>query len=66
VRYLGHVVSPEEIITDPEKLTAVRERPTPKNKREIRSFLGLYTYYRRFISCFANIVKRLTELIEEK
>jgi hypothetical protein len=46
VKYLGHVVSPEGISADPEKLKAVREWPTPKDKHEIGSFLGLCTYYR--------------------
>jgi hypothetical protein len=44
VQYLGHTVSPERIITNPEKLQAVWEWPTPKKKHEIRSFLGLCTY----------------------
>jgi hypothetical protein len=58
VKYLGHIVSSEGISTDPEKLKAVREWPTPKDKHEIGSFLGLCTYYRRFISGFANIPNR--------
>jgi hypothetical protein len=66
VRYPGHTVSPEGITTDPEKLKAVREWPTPKNTRETRSFLGLCTYYRHFISGFANIAKPLTKLTEKK
>jgi hypothetical protein len=66
VRYLGHTVSSEGITTDPEKLKVVREWPTPKNKHEIRSFLGLCTYYRRFILGFANIVKPLSKLTEQK
>jgi hypothetical protein len=66
VKYLGHIVSSEGISTDPEKLKAVREWPTPKDKHEIRSFLGLCTYYRRFIPGFANIAKPLTKLTEEK
>jgi hypothetical protein len=41
VWYLGHIVSPKGISTDPEKLEVVREWPTLKNKHEIRSFLGL-------------------------
>jgi hypothetical protein len=58
-------VSPEGISTDPEKLKAVQEWPTPKN-HEIRCFLGLCTYYRLFISGFADIAKLLTKLTEEK
>jgi hypothetical protein len=58
-------VSPEGITTDLEKLKAVREWPTPKNKHETRSFLGLCMYYRR-ISGFASIGKPLTKLIEQK
>jgi hypothetical protein len=65
-KYLGHIVSPQGKSTDPEKLKAVREWPTPKNKHEIRSFLCLCTYYRRFISGFTNIAKPLTILTEQK
>jgi hypothetical protein len=66
IRYLGHVVSPEGITTDLEKLRAVREWPTSKNKQKIRSFLGLYAYYRRFIFSFTDITKPLTKFTEEK
>jgi hypothetical protein len=60
------MLSPVGITTDPEKLEAIREWPTPKNKHENRSFLGLCTYYRWFTSGFANIVKPLTKHMEEK
>jgi hypothetical protein len=63
---LGHIVPAEKITTDPEKLKAMWEWPTPKNKHEIRSFLGLCTYYRRFISGFADIAKPMTKLTEQK
>jgi hypothetical protein len=66
VRYLGHIVSSEGTSTDPERLNVVRERPTPKNKHEIRSFLGLCTYYRRFIPGFANLAKPVTKPTEQK
>jgi hypothetical protein len=59
-------VSPGGITTDPEKLKGVREWPPPKNKHEARSFLGLCTYYRRFISGFANTAKPLNKLTEQK
>jgi hypothetical protein len=57
VRNLEHAVSLEEIITNPEKLKAVWEWLTTKNKHEIRSFLGLCTCHRWFIPCFANVAK---------
>jgi hypothetical protein len=59
-------VSPEGITADPEKLKALQEWPTPKNKHEIRSFLGLCTHYRQFTSGFANIAKPLIELTEKQ
>jgi hypothetical protein len=66
VKYLGYIASSEGISTDPEKLKTVREWPTPKDKHEIRSFLSLCMYYRRFISGFVNIAKPLTKLTEQK
>jgi hypothetical protein len=59
-------VSSKTITTDPEKLKAMWEWPTPKNKHDIRSFLGLCTYYRQLISGFANIVKPPAKFTEEK
>jgi glutamate racemase len=66
VRYLGHIASSEGITTNPKKLRAVKEWPTPKNKHDIRSFLCLCTHYRWIISGFTNIAKPLTKLIEQK
>jgi hypothetical protein len=50
VQYLGHIVSLKGRITDPEKLKAIWEWPPPKNKHEIRRFLGICRYDRLFIS----------------
>ena len=62
VLYLGHVVSREGVATDPEKIRVVKEWPTPTNAKEVQSFLGLASYYRRFIAGFANIARPLHRL----
>jgi hypothetical protein len=54
------------VTTDPEKLEAVTYWPPPTDKHQLRSFLGLCTYYRRFIHGFADIAKPLIRLTEEK
>lgn len=66
VRYLGHIVSEDGLVTDPEKVQAVQQWPTPRNKKQVRSFLGLCSYYRRFIEGFSTVAKPLSELTEER
>ena len=46
VKFLGHVVSEEGVATDPEKVVVVKNWPLPQNVKDVRSFLGLCTYYR--------------------
>ena len=65
VKYLGHVVSNEGIETDPDKISAVKDWPVPDNLTDVRSFVGLCSYYRRFIPDFATIAKPLLVLTEK-
>ena len=64
VLYLGHVISPEGISTDPSKTQRITEWPTPKSVQEVQQFLGLAGYYRRFVQNFAGIAKPLQRLTE--
>lgn len=66
VKYLGHIVSERDITTDPEKITAVENWPTPRNRKQIRSFLGFCSYYRKFVKGFSIIAKPLFLLTENQ
>ena len=66
VGFLGHIVSVEGIAVDPAKVSAVTEWESPKSAKDIRSFLGLAGYYRRFIENFSKIAKPMTELLKKE
>ncbi|WVZ85175.1 hypothetical protein U9M48_032125 [Paspalum notatum var. saurae] len=66
ITLLGHVWTTEGVSVDPEKIEAVSNWKTPRNVTEIRSFLGLAKYYRRFIENFSRIAKPMTELLKDK
>ena len=65
VNYLGHVVSADGIATDPSKTEKVNKWPISTSQREVQQFLGLVSYYRRFIKDFATIAKPLHGLTEK-
>ncbi|KAD7116962.1 hypothetical protein E3N88_04230 [Mikania micrantha] len=65
VQFLGHVVNSEGIHVDPAKIEAIKNWDTLKTPTEIRSFLGLAGYYRRFISNFSKIALPLTKLTQK-
>ena len=62
VQFLGHVISAQGIAVDPTKVEVVVKWESPKSAIEIRSFVGLVGYYRRFIEGFSKIVASLTQL----
>ena len=62
VDYLGHLVSASGLRPNPDKIRAVQQFPTPRNVTDVRSFLGLANYYRRFIKGFAQIAAPLNNL----
>ncbi|GKF58729.1 putative reverse transcriptase domain-containing protein, partial [Tanacetum coccineum] len=63
--FLGHVVNRDGIHVDPRKVESVKNWKTPESSTEIRSFLGLTGYYRRFIKNFSKIVKPFTLLTQK-
>ena len=65
VNYLGHVVSPDGIATDMTKTEKVANWPLPTRRREVQQFLGLVSYYCRFIKSFATLAKPLYRLTEK-
>ncbi|PIK40084.1 Retrovirus-related Pol polyprotein from transposon [Apostichopus japonicus] len=65
VTYLGHIVSQDGISPDPRKIESVTEWPTPSSVKHVRSFVGLCSYYRRFIRGFAEICSPLHKLTEK-
>ena len=62
IGFLGHVISAEGVSVDLEKVRAISAWPRPGNATEIRSFLGLAGYYRRFVKGFASLAKSMTKL----
>ncbi|GBM33373.1 Retrovirus-related Pol polyprotein from transposon 297, partial [Araneus ventricosus] len=66
VSYLEHIISEDGVKTDPEKTKAVVGWPRPEAVHDLRSFLGLYTYYHRFVRNFSAIARSLHKLTEAR
>ncbi|RXN05331.1 Retrovirus-related Pol polyprotein from transposon 412 [Labeo rohita] len=59
LKYLGHIVDADGVHTDPEKISALKDRPCPSTRRELKCFLGFAGYYRRFVEGYSKITKPL-------
>ena len=65
IKFLGHLVGSDGVRMDPSKVESVRTWPTPRNPSELRSFLGLANYFRRFIQGYSTMVARLNDLLHK-
>ena len=65
IHYLGHLISPEGISPLPNKLDSIKHMPVPNSAKEIKQFLGLTGYYRKFVPRFADISRPLTTLTKK-
>ena len=66
VKYLGHIISPGEIRPDPDNITKIRDLPAPNTVKQVRSFLGMASYYRTFLPDFSRRAQPLTELTKKR
>ncbi|GJX21230.1 putative reverse transcriptase domain-containing protein [Tanacetum coccineum] len=66
VHFLGHVIDSRGIHMDPAKIESIKDWVSPKSPTEIRQFLGLAGYYRRFIEGFLKIAKPMTKLTQKE
>lgn len=65
VNYLGHVITDQGVKPNPQKIQCVMNFPTPTNEKEVKSFLGLSGYYRRFVLGYGRIARPLTTLLKK-
>ena len=65
VGYLGHIIDKNGVRPDPKKIIAVKNFPVPKTQKNVKQFLGVAGYYRRFIDGFSKIASPLNQLLKK-
>jgi hypothetical protein len=65
ITYLGHVIDQHGVSSDPDKIAKVASWPTPQNNKDVRSFLGLAGYYRKFVKHFGIVARPLFNLLKK-
>lgn len=63
--YLGHIISKDGVKPNPDKISAIQNYPLPKTSTEIKRFIGLLGYYRKFIPDFAKVTKPMTQCLKK-
>ena len=66
IKFLGHLVSADGIRVNPEKVKAIVDWQTPTSTKDVRSFLGVSGYYRKFIQNYSKVASPLTELLKDE
>lgn len=65
IAYLGHVISAAGVAIDPEKVQSIRDWLVPQDVKQLRSFLGLVGYYRKFVRHFTFLARRMTDVLKK-